>query len=153
MAHSNTDMSLLRLLPKVLRARDFHLYLEGGKRLTDLWRWGGRAVLGHKPPKVLVELKNAAERGLFTPLPHPMEKRFTKALSEFFPDSGFRLYMDESSLRRALAEAGLENVPLWRPFLREQGLGIRDWGCFPSPQSLFYAGLTMASGAGGTCFG
>ncbi|MCL2382013.1 MAG: hypothetical protein FWC64_10585 [Treponema sp.] len=135
MTHS--EAALLRLLPRVLRARDFHLYLEGGKRLTDLWRWGGRAVLGHKPPKVLVELKNAAERGLFTPLPHPMEGRFIKALREFFPGRVFRLYMDEGSLRRALAEAGFDGPPsdpafppqdsartarlgvsLWRPFLQ-----------------------------------
>ena len=127
MAYPNTDTTLLRLMPRVLRARDFHLYLENGKRLTDLWRCGGRAVLGHKPPKVLVELKNAAERGLFTPLPHPMEGRFLKALAQIFPGRTFRLYMDENSLRRALAEAGFENVPLWRPFLRDQGLGIRDW--------------------------
>ena len=134
------DNNLLRLLPNVLRARDFRLYLEGGKRLTDLWRWGGRAVLGHKPPKVLVELKNAAERGLFAPLPHPLERRFIKALSAFFPGRAFRLYLNEDSLRRSLAEAGLmaeaaapladpafpcqgggtPNVSLWRPFLEEK---------------------------------
>jgi hypothetical protein len=126
------EQGLLQLLPKVLRARDFHLYLENGKRLTDLWLAGGRAVLGHKPPKVLRELKNAAERGLFTPLPHPMERRFLKALAEFFPDRSFRLYMSEASLQRALLDAGFTGpVPLWRPFLRDQGSGIRDWGSSP----------------------
>jgi hypothetical protein len=130
--------SLLRLLPAVLRARDFHLYLEGGKRLVDLWRWGGRAILGHKPPKVLLELKNAAERGLFCPLPHPMERRFFKALRGFFPDRAFRLYLNENSLYQALASAGFSSPPhdpafpsrngarangemtqvsIWRPFL------------------------------------
>ena len=127
------DRDLLRLLPKVLRARDFRLYLEGGKRLTDLWRSGGRAVLGHKPPHVLQELKNAAERGLFAPLPHPMERRFLKALVNFFPGRAFRLYADECSLYRALEEAGFAatdtfpdpafplngeaDICLWRPFL------------------------------------
>ena len=129
--------NLLRLLPNVLRARDFHLYLEGGKRLTDLWRWGGRAILGHKPSRVLVELKNSAERGLFSPLPHPLERRFIKALSPFFPDRAFRLYLNEDSLRRALAETGFSDPPgdpafgsrgsertfisLWRPFLEVTG--------------------------------
>jgi len=139
MAHTNT--ALLQLLPNVLRARDFYLYLEGGKRITDLWRWGGRAILGHKPPKVLTEMKNAAERGLFCPLPHPLQRRFTKALLEFFPGKTFRLYRDESSLRRTLADAGLVaagegalydpvfappdlphealKVSLWRPFLQD----------------------------------
>ena len=129
------DRELLRLLPRVLRARDFYLYLEGGKRLTDLWRDGGKAVLGHKPPKVLRELKNAAERGLFCPLPHPMERRFIKALEKFFPGRSFRLFLNESSLYRALEEAGYSGpfqdpafppydpgkgkVSLWRPFLEK----------------------------------
>ena len=149
MAHTGTE--LLQLLPGVLRARDFHLYLDGGKRITDLWRWGGRAVLGHKPPKVLMEMKNAAERGLFCPLPHPLQQRFTKALLEFFPGRAFRLYRDESSLRRALADAGLvataesalydpvfpqpatvlqgnepAKVSLWRPFLAVADTAIVD---------------------------
>ena len=134
------ERELLRLIPRVLRARDFHLYLEGGKRLTDLWRSGGKAVLGHKPPRVLGELKNAAERGLFTSLPHPMERRFIKALGEFFPGQSFRLYNDESALYRVLEEAGFagpcgdpafalpasqeqnkSHVSLWRPFLGDDG--------------------------------
>ena len=128
---------LLKQLPKVLRARDFHLYTEGGKRLIDLWLEGGKAVLGHKPPRVLGELKNAAERGLFTSLPHPMERRFIRALGELFPGRRFRLYPDETSLRRALEGAGFAGpdtsisdpafplkekakISLWRPFLEPQ---------------------------------
>ena len=108
---------LLRLVPNVLRARDFHLYLAGGKRLTDLWRGGGKALLGHKRPHVLGELKNAAERGLFCAFPHPLERRFVKALSELFPSRAFRLYLNESSLYNALKKAGINGpVPLWRPF-------------------------------------
>ena len=114
-----SERELLRLLPRVLRARDFHLYLENGKRLTDLWLAGGRAVLGHKPPRVLGELKNAAERGLFTPLPHPMERRFLKALGELFPGRVFRLYTNTDSLRRALDEAEEKKVSIWRPFVVE----------------------------------
>ena len=113
---------LLRLLPPVLRARDYHLYLEGGKRITDLWLSGGKAVLGHKPPRVLGELKNAAERGLFSPLPHPVEKRFIKALGGLFPGRSFRLYADDNSLSRALEEAGFSGkVSLWRPFMDRDG--------------------------------
>jgi hypothetical protein len=101
----NCDEDLLRSLPRVLRARDFHLYTEGGKRLVDLWLDGGKAVLGHKPPRVLLELKNAAERGLYTPLPHPLEKRLTKALAPFFPDRTFRFYNDSTSMYRAIEKA------------------------------------------------
>jgi hypothetical protein len=101
----NCDEGLLRSLPRVLRARDFHLYTEGGKRLVDLWLHGGKAVLGHKPPRVLLELKNAAERGLFTPFPHPLEKRLTKALAVFFPDRSFRFYNDPLSMYRDIEKA------------------------------------------------
>ena len=111
-----SERELLRLLPRVLRARDYHLYLENGKRLTDLWLAGGRAILGHKPPMVLGELKNTAERGLFTPLPHPMERRFLKALGELFPGRVFRLYADAGSLHRTLEEAAEKEASIWRPF-------------------------------------
>ena len=123
---SNPEKELLRLLPRVLRARDYCLYTEGGKnqgrRFTDLWLQGGKALLGHKAPGVVRELKNAAERGLFCSFPHPMEQRFTKALEAIFPGHGFRLFGSESSLCHALDMAGFPagnacaNVCLWRPF-------------------------------------
>ena len=113
------ERELLRLIPRVLRARDFHLYLEGGKRLVDLWRQGGRAVLGHKRPHVLEELKNAAERGLFCAYPHPMERRFIKALEVFFPGRKFRLYLDSGALYRAYGNHRTEGSHpcKWRPLL------------------------------------
>ena len=118
---NSKDRELLRLLPPVLRARDYHLYLDGGQRLTDLWLMGGSAILGHKPPRIVNELKNSAERGLFIPFPHPAERRFFKALAAFFPGRKFRLYNDFSSLGRAVEAAGINNshesgLPIWRPF-------------------------------------
>ena len=116
----NPDRELLRTLPKVLRARDFYLYLEGGKRIMDLWLEGGKAILGHKPSGVLRELKNAGERGLFSSLPHFMEGRFIKAMGLLFPGRVFRLYPDEATMYKALESSGLFNEKqsaLWRPFL------------------------------------
>ena len=114
----NYNRELLRLLPRVTRARDFHLYLENRKRLTDLWLQGGRAILGHKPPRFLLELKNTAERGLFSTLPHQTENRMIKALREIFPGRAFRLYLDSGSLNSALEETGLVGIAsVWRPFL------------------------------------
>lgn len=127
----------LRQVPPVLRARDFHLYTQGGRRLVDLWQYGGAAVLGHTPRSLLREFKNSAERGLFTPFPHPLENRFTKALSRLFPGTSCRVYADEASLRQALATAGFASaaatpfpdpavdpalgvLSLWRPFLPEK---------------------------------
>ena len=131
------ENELLRLLPRVLRARDFHLYSENGKRLTDLWLQGGRAILGHKGPRFVAELKNAAERGLFSPFPHTTERRIIKALAEIFPGRAFRLFLNESSLRRSLAEAGIaapeESVPVWRPFLTETAPGAIFTPILPWP--------------------
>ncbi|MDR2471508.1 MAG: hypothetical protein LBD09_05305 [Treponema sp.] len=129
---------LLRLVPPALRARAWRLYTVKG-RLVDLWQWGGRALLGHKPPGLLRALKNDGNRGLFVPLPQAAEGRLRKALGSLFPRRAFRLYPDESALASALAAAGyappamyaggIYNVytsgagkppgkaVLWRPFL------------------------------------
>jgi glutamate-1-semialdehyde aminotransferase len=74
-SEANETADLSRLIPPINRARDYRLYTQDGRRLVDLWQYGGRAVLGHNPPGVLRELKNSAERGLFVPLPHPRDKR------------------------------------------------------------------------------
>ncbi|GHT57518.1 hypothetical protein FACS1894109_09870 [Spirochaetia bacterium] len=134
-----TETDLLRLLPPVLRAREFRLYTEGGRRFVDLWQHGGRAILGHTPPNLLRELKNTANRGLMSPFPHPLEKRLVKALSKLFPDRIFRIYADDASLYRALESAGftlkdgdpipdpamvsgtVSGLSLWRPFLDAPG--------------------------------
>jgi hypothetical protein len=49
------------------------------------------------------------------PFPHPLEKRFLKALGRLFPDRCFRIYAGEASLRLALAEAGFSR-PVDTPF-------------------------------------
>jgi hypothetical protein len=133
---------LPRQIPVIRRARDFRLYTGRGRRLVDLWQFGGTAVLGHTPPGVLRDCKNIAERGLFAPLPHHLEGRFVKALARLFPGGDFRVYADEFSLRRALDLAGYDAgasvldpafppdpavprtgaVSLWRPFLGETGV-------------------------------
>lgn len=135
----SSGVALLRSLPAVRRARGFRLYTEDGRRLTDLWQAGGRAVLGHTPAGILRELKNVASRGLFAPLPGCYEGRLIKALSCLFPGRVIRLYSSEASLRRALARAGYgadapfpdpafssslsPSAPvLWRPFLEDPPL-------------------------------
>ncbi|MDR2258695.1 MAG: hypothetical protein LBE14_06055 [Treponema sp.] len=143
---------LLRSLSPVLRARDFHLYTqsrrEGEGRLVDLWQNGGGAVLGHKPPAVLREFKNAANRGLLGPWPHPLEKRLFKALARIFPRRVFRVYGPGTFPPAFWEAAGLSlpvfdpaapplsaagetgaAVSLWRPFLDEGApLAVPDRG-------------------------
>ena len=115
------EQPLLRLVPAVLRARDFRLYTEGEKsaegrlRLVDLWQNGGAAILGHTPPSLLRELKNTASRGLYAPFPHFLEGRFLKALSRIFPGREFMLYAAPPPQLETLAAAGA--AALWRPFV------------------------------------
>jgi hypothetical protein len=124
---------------KVLRARGFFLSLEGGERLCDLALDGGRAVLGHKRRAPLRALKNAAERGLFAPYPHPAAARFDKALSCLLPGRVFRVYAPGTDAAALLEAAGCgapldpafgwphaaDSAPpcalLWRPFLDWRG--------------------------------
>jgi len=130
-------------IPHVLRARNFRLYLARGtsrqkanRRLVDLWLNGGAAVLGHTPPNLLRELKNAASRGLYAPLPHFAESRFLKALSKLLPGRSFRIYaappLELASLTGNTDLDGLDgftrikkegerkldaNLKLWRPYI------------------------------------
>jgi hypothetical protein len=112
---TDNGFSLLRLVPTVLRARDFRLYTQGGKRLVDLWQNGGAAVLGHTPPTVLQEIKNTASRGLYAPFPHFLEGRYIKALSQIFPGRRFLLYTTPCPELYTLVDKG--TAALWRPFL------------------------------------
>ena len=115
---NKNELSLLSLVPQVLRARDFRLYTGGSskgkarkpQRLIDLWQNGGAAVLGHTPPLLLREIKNTASRGLYAPFPHFTEQRFLKALSQLLPDMSFRIYAHLPN------ELSLQNIVLWRPY-------------------------------------
>ncbi|MDR2575014.1 MAG: hypothetical protein LBC52_01070 [Treponema sp.] len=110
---SNEQLSLLKLVPEILRAREFRLYTKAG-RLVDLWQNNGAAVLGHTPPSLLRTLKNTASRGLYAPFPHFLEARYHKALSCIFPDRTFRLYAAPPPGLDKLAAEG--SAALWRPF-------------------------------------
>jgi hypothetical protein len=146
------EASPRQIIPGIRRARDFRLYTGEGRRLVDLWQLGGAALLGHKRPGVLRELKNTAERGLFAPLPHPLEGRLVKALTRLLPGRVFRVYAGEDALRRALAGAGFDGeapfpdpalspappeggLSLWRPFLGPVSVYDPASGC-PEPELL-----------------
>jgi hypothetical protein len=103
----NVGYARIRLVPAICRARGFRLYAADGRRIVDLWQYGGRAVLGHTPPSVLREMKNTAERGLFAPFPGPREGRFLKALSALLPGRFFRLFSGDAALYRFLKDSGI----------------------------------------------
>ena len=114
-------LNLLRRLPPVLRARNYYIYVEGNRRLVDLWLYGGKNVLGHKPANMVRELKNSAERGLFTPFPNALEHRFKKALAELLPiESGeaqrtITIFESRESLASALTQCGIDPASIQDP--------------------------------------
>jgi len=112
---NDNEFSLLRLMPTVLRARDFRLYAKGGRRLVDLWQNGGAAILGHTPPSLLREIKNTASRGLYAPFPHFLEGRYRAALSRIFPGRDFRFYAAPPPQLETLVSDN--TAALWRPFV------------------------------------
>jgi hypothetical protein len=165
-------MSLLSTIPAVMRARGFYLYTQDGTRIVDLWQDGGQAILGHKPPHVLREMKSGVERALLAPFPHPAQRRFLKALESLFPAKAFRLYQHKSVMFQALQKAGYPreggivdpafashaeaSCALWRPFVEPSSapvlLPVLPWSWAPSvlvldPQLDFPAASDLLSPA------
>jgi hypothetical protein len=112
-----TARALFAAIPRIKRARGWRLYTEGERRLVDLWQGGGAALFGHKPPALVRELKNAAERGLFASYPSHYEARLLRSLARLFPAKIARLYASRAGAEAAAARAGFTGTPpLWRPF-------------------------------------
>ncbi|MFQ3619675.1 MAG: hypothetical protein SNJ78_01905 [Spirochaetales bacterium] len=76
---------LLGELPEIRRARDCRLYDKHGNRYLDLWRNGGRALLGHRPDRVYGELKRVLQKGTVAEYPSVYISRLKKALKTLFP--------------------------------------------------------------------
>ena len=123
-------------LPVITRAREYHVYDVHGRRYLDLYQDDGRAILGHRPGKCNLELKNALSRGLAADYPSVYESQILKALRLLFPScADIRLYpgRDEALAMVSLhlgREYSWEDVgdpargqgsggelSMWRPFL------------------------------------
>jgi hypothetical protein len=75
------DQELLRRLPAIRRAREFHLYDASGKRFLDMYLEGGLAWLGHRPEGLSLEIKNIVSRGVYAAYPGSEEGKLLKALT------------------------------------------------------------------------
>lgn len=125
--------------PNITRARGWRLYTEqslnGRCRFVDLWQANGAALFGHKPAGFVKTLKNAAERGLFAPLPSRDKARLDKALSRLFPARVFYY-----SLPAAHCPLPAVRYPLYRPFSGAAGEAVLKEPVFyfmpPSPLGL-----------------
>ena len=139
MTKSKTDMrnnAEIQRFPTIRRMRDFHVYDLQGNRYLDLYRLNGHALMGHKPGRIALVLKNMVSKGLFASYPSIYEERLLKVLRILLPDCiGFRIYRNMerlvASLKDLLGEetgipgdplypgASAEKAAFWRPFLPE----------------------------------
>jgi hypothetical protein len=124
--------NLLLLLPPIKRARGYRLYTENSHgrpcRFVDLWLDGGKALLGHRPPSVLLKIKNTADRGLFAPYPSCETYRFERALKKMLPGRNFFVTEHISEHGEGWLETG-KDAPLARAF--ERGKHYEGWEAEP----------------------
>jgi hypothetical protein len=97
--------SLLRKLPPIRRAREYHLYDSRGTRYLDLFQDGGGALLGHRPRGLYHDLKNAMQKGVAAELPSVYEERFAKVLLLLIPgDWEVKIFRSRDRAAEAVSE-------------------------------------------------
>lgn len=107
----NGHNSLKEMIPKIRRARDYHVYDFSGQRFLDLWLDDGRAFLGHKYGRTILMMKNCLEKGLSAAYPGVWEDRLLRQVKLLYPE------IRDCSV----VFSGLENnYPLVRPFENDE---------------------------------
>ncbi len=129
---------MIRELPAIRRAREYHLYDLQGRRYVDFYQGGGRCLLGHRVSPVSTAVKNVLSQGLQGALPSVYEHRLVQALQALIPTHPHvRIFATQDRAVEqaaacagvqpaaphdpALAPLGAAGVAYWRPLLEE------DW--------------------------
>ena len=128
------NTALLRKVPVIRRAREYHLYDNTGHRYLDLYLNGGRAILGHRPEGFSLILKNTLARGVYGEYPSHEEGKMLKAARALWEDNYPRicyyrksrdilnwlkdqkLIRDDSEISDPARNDG-GTVSLWRPWI------------------------------------
>ncbi len=92
---SEAAAARLARLPHIKRARGFRLYAPRDRRILDLYQDGGRSMLGHRPGKLIHDVKNALERGALSPFPSPEGYRLKKIVAALIEQTMPRRVCDE----------------------------------------------------------
>lgn len=82
----NWHMNVFQKMAPVRRARGYRLYLYDQKRLLDLYREEGGAIMGHRVGNALNVMKNLLSRGLLPDYPSIESNRLKKAIQALYPD-------------------------------------------------------------------
>ena len=108
-------------LPPIKRCRDYHLYDYKGNRYLDLYLDGGRALMGHKPGKTMLPLKNSLEKGVWASYPSVYASRLDKILAKLFPGYAHRAcFSNRERMEKALGEETLSRGEFWIPLLDQK---------------------------------
>lgn len=108
---NGTD-SLYNKIPQIRRAREYHLYDFKGRRYLDCCLDSGRALLGHKPGRAVLMMKNSLEKGLTAPYPGVYSHRLLKQLQILYPWISCCAVVYSSG-------SAVADIPLFRPFEAE----------------------------------
>jgi len=125
-------LNLFSYIPKIKRTRGYRLYDYKGRRYLDCFQNNGAAVLGHRPEKLLRNIKNTLSRGLLYDLPSVYNDRLLRLLVERFPD--YSVFRIRRSLERALADAesimggSLSEKDIADPVMHTGGSGKQSCG-------------------------
>ncbi|TVQ41105.1 MAG: hypothetical protein EA384_01135 [Spirochaetaceae bacterium] len=98
---------LQQLLPPIRRARDCYLYTQDGRRIIDLYRCDGAALLGYRIARIGRAEKQRLSEGVSAVLPSLYAARLQRALAELLPSHPWvRLFGGIDAAQRALDRAG-----------------------------------------------
>jgi len=119
----NIQEAILSRYGTVRRANGYHLYTAKGKRLLDLYREAGAAILGWKSGKAKLVFKSLLDRGLTGSFPTEKDGELVRAVQEILPQyPHVRWYASRERAARACAafldlwsEIPLMESPLLHP--------------------------------------
>jgi hypothetical protein len=109
--------ALLAQLPPIRRAREYRLYAPNGRRFLDFWQEGGAGLLGCRPPRVLLALKDGLSAGRSLLVPSEAERRALRAVIKLFPAYASSAAFPSAEAARAALAAQAWPCGEWRPFL------------------------------------
>ncbi len=121
------NKGLLDRVPEISRARGYRLYSRGGKRITDFYQEGGRALLGYRVPGMALSIKQALDKGIYPAFRSRYDSRLKKSLISLIgKDVFFSVFTDLRGLFSVTGNnipeyfssqiSGKSDISFWHPF-------------------------------------
>jgi hypothetical protein len=125
-------------IPRIKRARDYHLYDFKSRRYLDLCLDGGRALLGHKHGGTVNMMKNSLEKGLAAAYPSVYEGRLLRQVRRLYPGvtdvrAGPAGVAGKLPVVRPFEDAGSPESGVFELILPLPGSGVVRVVCSTSP--------------------